>query len=142
MANRPLERISTTTPPAFEVLEKTFQVTRTDTTAFNAFVLPKYAVLAGVYVLGTASSNAATSASISVGTNPGTTNEILAAYDVKTNGAGYFNAGAAAGSLIGGQAQSDLSINAKYVESGTASSSGGPWLVKVEYYFPQTGQSW
>lgn len=142
MANRPQEAVNYTRPPAFELLTKTAQVKRTDTTAFQGFVLPKNAVIAGVYVLGPTSSNAATTATISAGSNPGTTNEVLAAYDVKGAGAGYFPAGSAAGTSISSQLTSDLAVSFKYTESGTASTAGGPWLVKVEYYYPQQGESW
>lgn len=142
MANRPGERIQNTTPPAIETLVKVCQITRTDTTAFDAFVLPKGAVISGIYVLGGTSSNAGTSATLQVGTNPGTTNELINNYDVKTAGAGYFNAAAAAGAGIGVQLTADTLVKARYVESGTASSAGGPWGVKVEYYFPQPGFSW
>lgn len=142
MANRPAEVVRYTTPPAFELLSKTAKVLRTDTTAFDGFVIPKFAVIAGVYVMGATASNAGTTAVIQAGSNPGTTNEILASYDVKGAGAGYFPAGATAGTSIGSQLTADLLVKLKYVESGTASTAGGPWLVKVEYYYPQQGESW
>lgn len=130
--------VTTVTPPAVELLAKTAQVVRTDTTAFEAFYIPKGAVIAGVYVLGATASNAGTSATISVGSNPGTTNEILANFDCKTN-YGYVAAGAAAGSAIGTQLTADLKVKALYAESGTASTAGGPWLIKVEYYMTSAG---
>lgn len=141
MAQRPLERIGVTSPPAFEPLTKTVAIARTDTTAFEAFVIPKGAVLVGAYVLGQANSNAGTSAVLQVGTNPGTLNEILNGYNVLTGGVGYNPAGSTMTSA-GGQVTSDTLVKARYVETGTASSAGGPWLVKVEYYFPQPGNSW
>lgn len=135
--------ITTVTPPAVETLVKTFQVARTDTTAFDAVVLPKFAVISGVYVLGNTASNAATTAVIHAGTNPGTTNELLASFDVKgTTGTGYQPAGAAAATGIGTQLTADTKYQAKYAETGTASTSGGPWLVKVEYYIPQQGNTY
>lgn len=134
--------ITTVTPPAVETLVKTFQVARTDTAAFDAVVLPKYAVVSGVYVLGNTASNAATTAVISVGTNPGTTNELLASFDVKgATGSGYHPAGAAAALGIAKQMTADTKFKAIYAETGIASSAGGPWIVKVEYYIPQQGQS-
>ena len=142
MAIRPQQTVTFTSPPAVEILEKTVQIKRTDTTAFDAFVLPKNAVIAGAYVMGNTASDAATSATVSVGSNPGTTDECVAAFDVKTNGAGYFAAGATAGTSMGSQLTADTLMKAKYVESGTASTAGGPWLVKVEYYIPQQGYSW
>jgi hypothetical protein len=141
MASRPQQTVTFTTPPAIEVLSKVVQVARTDTTAFDAFVLPKGAVIAGAYVLGTTASDAATTATVSVGSNPGTTNECVAAFSVKTNGAGYYVAGAQGGTSMGSQLTDDTMMKAKYTESGTASTTGGPWLVKVEYYYPQSGYS-
>lgn len=146
MAQRPLERISSVTPAALELYSKIVQITRSDTTAFDAFVFPKGAILAGVYVIAPgaagSNSNAGTSALIHLGTNPGTTNEILASYDVKVDGRGYQIAKNTLGTLGGQVNTSDLAIKAIYAETGTASTAGGPWLVKVEYYFPQTGQAW
>lgn len=142
MAIRPQQTVTSTTPSAIEVLSKTIQVKRTDTTAFDAFVLPKFAVVAGAYVMGATASDAASTAIIDVGTNPGTADEVVNSFDVKTNGAGYFAVGATAGSAIGTQLTADTLYKAKYTESGTASATGGPWLVKVEYYIPQQGFSW
>lgn len=142
MALRPNQVVTTTTPPALEILSKVVQVTRSDTTAFDAFVLPKGAVYAGAYVMGPAVSNAATTAIIDVGTNPGTADELVDSFDVKTNGKGYFNVGSAGGTASGTQITADTLYKARYNETGAASSSGGPWLVKVEYYFPQSGNSW
>jgi len=142
MANRPLERVGITSPPAVELLSKIVKVARTDTTAFDAFVLPKGAIPAGTYVIGTVASDAASTATISVGSNPGTTNQLLAAFSVKTNGAGYFAAGAAGGTGLGIPLATDTLMKAVYAETGTASTTGGPWLVKVEYYMKQPGQDW
>ena len=132
--------VTTITPPAIEALEKVVQVVRTDTARFNAFVLPKGAVIAGVYVLGATASDAGTSATITVGTSTAGT-ELLNAFNAKTN-YGYQPAGTAAGSAIGTQLAADTLYNAVYAESGTASTAGGPWLVKVEYYIPQQGQTY
>lgn len=141
MAARPSQTVGFTTPPAVEILSKTCQIARTDTTAFEAFVLPKGAVICGAYVMGTVASDAATTATVSVGSNPGTTNEAVAAFSVKTNGVGYFAVGAQGGTSMGSQLTADTLIKARYAETGTASTTGGPWLVKVEYYFPQQGFS-
>ncbi len=141
MAVRPNQTITTTTPPASCILTKVVQVARTDTTAFDAFVLPKYAVIAGAYVVGAVASDAATTAIIDVGTNPGTADEIVDSFDVKTNGKGYFAVGAQVGSAMSTQLTTDTLYKARYAETGTASTTGGPWLVKVEYYIPQQGFS-
>ena len=141
MALRPQQLVTSTTPPAVDILVKTVQIKRTDTVAFEAFVIPKGAVIAGAYVLGTVASDAQTTAVINVGSNPGTTNEFVSAFDVKgSTGVGYYAAGASTGLYMGTQTTADLLIKAKYGETGTASATGGPWLVKVEYYMPQQGQ--
>jgi len=142
MAARPNQPVTSTTPPAVAVLTKTCRIARTDTTAFDAFTLPKGAVICGSYVMGTVASDAATTATVSVGSNPGTTNECVAAFSVKTNGLGYFATGDTAGTSIGASAglTADTLMKAVYAETGTASTTGGPWLVKVEYYIPQQGQ--
>lgn len=141
MAARPNQPVTSTSPPAVSVLNKTCQIARTDTTAFDAFTIPKGAVLCGAYVMGLVASDAATTATLNVGSNPGTTNEVIAAYDVKTAGSavGYYTAGAKAGTSMGTAFTADTLIKAKYSETGTASTTGGPWLVKVEYYIPQQG---
>lgn len=141
MAKRPNQVITSTTPPAVEVLTKTVQVARTDTTAFEAFVLPKNAVIVGAYVMGGVVSNAASTAVIDVGTNPGTADELVDSFDVITNGKGYYPVEAASGTVMGTQLTADTLYKARYAETGTASSAGGPWLVKVEYYIPQQGFS-
>lgn len=141
MAKRPNQTITSTTPASVEVLTKTVQVARTDTTAFDAFVLPKHAVICGAYVLGPSVSNAATTAIIDIGTNPGTADEIVDSFDVKTYGLGYSAVGTACGTSMGTQLTADTLYKARYAETGTASTSGGPWLVKVEYYIPQQGMS-
>ncbi len=139
MAVRPNTSVTSTTPPALGVLTKTVQVARTDTVAFDAFTLPSGAVLAGVYVMGVTNSDATTTAVIHLGSNPGTTNEVLTSFSVKsTTGQGYHQAGVAGGTKLGVQVTADTLIQAKYVGVGSE-TTGGPWLVKAEYYFPQSG---
>ena len=143
MAARPNITVSTITPPALGVLTKLCQVARTDTTAFEAFSLPSGAVIAGAYVLGTTASDAQTTAVIAVGTNPGTTDDIITAFDVKgATGQGYAAVGAKGGTAMGTQITTDKLYKARYAETGTASTAGGPWLVKVEYYLPQSGNTY
>ena len=60
--------VTSTTPVAIEPLVKTVRVASTDSARFEAFVLPKNAVIVGAYVMGTANSGAVTSAVITVGT--------------------------------------------------------------------------
>lgn len=114
---------------------KVVKIVRTDTTAFVGAHLPKDSVITGIYVVGAAASDAATSAVIDVGTTS-TATELLASYDVKTAATGEgFNVagGAAVGSALMVKQTSDKPIYAKYTEAGTASTTGGPWYVKIEY---------
>ena len=132
--------VTTLTPPAVSVMSKVCQVARTDTSQFEAFALPAGAVVLGAYVVGTTASNAATTAVVRLGTS-GTPTAVINNFDVKTN-AGYFPASAAVGALMGTQLTADTKLLAQYAETGTASTAGGPWLLKVEYYLPQSGNSY
>jgi len=135
--------VSLSYPKTRESLEKVIKVVRTDTTAFVGAWLPKDAVITGMYVVGQAASDAATSASISAGSTA-TANEYLATFDVKTaaTGEGYSPAGAAAvGSAFMEKLTADTPVYAKYVEAGTASTVGGPWYIKIEYAVVGPGET-
>lgn len=134
---------NTLTPKARSTLCKMGSLARTDTTAKELFGLPKDALIVGIYVIGSAASDAGTSASIGAGTTS-SANEHLATFDVKTaaTGEGYVPAGAAAvGSAMGTKLTADVSIYGKYTEAGTASTAGGPWLIKYEYYVTGPGET-
>lgn len=121
---------------------KVIKVVRTDTTAFMGAVLPKDAVIVGMYVIGGAASDAGTTAVIGCGSTT-SANEFLASYDVKTaaTGEGYSAVGGAAvGTAFMTKLTADTPVYAKYTESGTASSAGGPWFIKIEYAFVGTGE--
>ena len=122
---------------------KVVAITRSDTTAFVGAHLPRDAVIVGMYVIGAAVSDAASTATISVGSTS-TSNEFLAAFDVKTaaTGEGYSPAGAAAvGSAFMSKLTADTPVYAKYAETGTASTTGGPWYVKIEYTVTGPGET-
>jgi hypothetical protein len=141
MAATPIVNMSY--PKIRDGLTKFVRIVRTDTTAFIAAWLPKYAVITGMYIVGQAASNAVTTATIDVGTTV-TSNELLAAFDVKTaaTGEGYVPAGAAAvGSAFCTALTADTPVYAKYTETGGASSSGGPWFVKIEFTVPGPGET-
>lgn len=109
-------------------------VDRSNTTAKELFVLPAYSIVVGVAVNGKAASDASSSADISIGLMSNLCNEILSAYDVKTSGTGLGLTvpNATAGSTgsntftVGSNA---MRIGAKYAETGSASSAGGPWEI-------------
>lgn len=121
-------------PSSKDLRVKAFQVLRTDTTASVKAVLPADASIIDIDIFGIAS-NADTTATISVGTTA-TSNEIINAQDVKTAG-GRIRPSTSWSTdypnleprpLVG-----DLSLYAKYAESGTASSAGGPYTIVVYY---------
>ena len=121
--------------------EKIISVARTDTVASIMAWLPKNAVIEGLYVVGAVSSDATTSASVSVGTTA-TSNELISSFSVlTTTGEGYHPAGAAAvGSAMMTPLTVDTPIYAKYAGVG-AETTGGPWKVKIEYYVTGPGET-
>lgn len=134
---------STITPKAYESLTKYIRVSRTDTTAFKALILPKYAIPVGFYVLGKVASDAASTATINLGTSA-TATEWINGYDVKTaaTATGYNPVGSKiAGTVIATQLTVDTPLYAKYAETGTASSTGGDWYIKIEYLIPGPGET-
>ena len=134
--------VSTITPKAYESYTKYAVVTRTDTTAFKAFILPKTAIIVGMYVLGQSISNAGTTATVNAGSTT-TANEFLAGYTVLSaaTGQGYNPASSyVPANIMGKQLNVDTPFYAKYAETGTASTSGGPWIIKVEYIVPGPGE--
>lgn len=122
--------IQTITPGQVQkVLTNT--VARTDTAAKTLGVLPAGAVIIGITVYGTAVSNAATTATLSLGKSGGTGTEFLNALDVKgATGAGQQTP---TGGVLGSVGTSAVTVTGTYAETGTASTSGGPWRIVIEY---------
>jgi len=118
-------------------------IARTNTTGTLLFGLPKDAVIVGIYVIGGVASDAATTATIGTGSTA-TANEHMTGYDVKTaaTGEGYNPSGAAAvGTALGTKLTADTAVYGIYAETGTASNTGGPWIVKYEYYVTGPGET-
>ena len=136
MAKRPNINVTVLNPPAIYPSVKTIRVASTDTTRFDAFGLPKGAIVLGASVTGTANSGAATSAVVSVGTG-GSGTELINAYNVKTGGVGFNMVGAAGGTHMGTQLMADTLYTASY--TGVGGGDSGSWLVAVYYYIPQQG---
>jgi len=115
---------------------RVFRVKRTDTTAFQATQLPSQSVIIGCRTFGTAS-DAATTGKINLGTTAASTE--IGVLDVKaTSGLVYHNAAEFASvaldtSLLGQQQSTGISVFTKYSETGTASTTGGDWLVILEF---------
>lgn len=116
-------------------------ITRTNTVSKDLFTLPKNARVLFFTVWGKAASDAGTSANISIGKSQGTGAEYLSAYDVKTAATGNGLTLPNAQLLIGydttptdtAKLSVDTTVNAKYAETGTVSTVGGPWTIEVFY---------
>lgn len=126
-------QFSPITPASKEVQVKAFQVSRTDTTAALKMMLPADASILDFTISGVAS-DAATTAVVSIGSTS-TSTEYVASADVK--GGGTFIRPTVTGTAVVQTETlplgSDLPVYAKYAETGTASTVGGPW--KVVVYF-------
>lgn len=124
---------SAITPTAKDVQVKMFRIARTDTTATVKAILPADATVIDILVIGVAS-DAATTATVSIGTTS-TSTEWISGQDVKTAG-GMIRPLASMSAVNLPNLESlplgtDISIYAKYAETGTASTVGGPYNVFV-----------
>lgn len=132
----PLTTPSATLPVAKDGSLKFFQLARTETAGVLKAVLPGQSTIIGFLIYG-AASNAGTTATISIGSTAANANEYVNAQDVKTAGGLILPTATLSTNLpnleptpLTGQ---DLTIFAKYAETGTASSAGGPWKIGVWY---------
>lgn len=113
---------------------KFFQVSRTDTAVTLKAVAPAQASIFDVSLFGSINSNAGTTATLTVtiANNTGT---------ISTGTVNLLTGGATSASvamtnlpnieplpLLG-----DLKISVQYAETGTASTLGGPWVMRVNY---------
>lgn len=109
-------------------------VARTDTAAKNLFVVPHGAIIDELVIFSPAASDAGTTATLSVG-KTGTNTFFVNARDVKTASTGLGQQVPAAVQLAGagtrGAQAADLQIVGIYAETGTASTTGGPWTVTM-----------
>lgn len=113
------------------VSSKTITIARTNTTAFEALKIPKGSRILAIVSNSTLESNAQTTATISVGTTA-TANEWISAADVKTTASGKGSVLLNGTGTPGGVPLTvDATIYAKYAETGTASTTGGPWRVTI-----------
>jgi len=116
-------------PPARLVQEKLGVITVADgATGFQAFGIPKNAVICGVYTI---VQGANATQTVSAGFTSGGA-EVLNAF--APNSTGYAPAGAAIGSAVGVQQTADRVIWLKASVTLTT-----PVIVKVEYYVPPSG---
>lgn len=107
---------------------------RTDTSAKNLFTLPANAIITAIRIWTAVLSDAGTSASINVG-KTGTDNFYVNAFDIK-GGTVKAQNNPVASNLHVSVGSALQQVVGKYTESGTASTTGGPFWVEVEYFLP------
>lgn len=123
------------TPPGKPDLSKYFRVARTDTAAgIVKAVVPASASVVLVTFYGSTISDAATTATVTLTVTDNTGTRSAGTVDVKTNGATTALVQMSNLPLLTNvPATGDLKITAQYAETGTASTAGGPWTVRVLY---------
>ena len=113
---------------------KVFQVSRTDTVSSVKAMLPAQASITNIYGYGSVASNAATTATVTLTITDNSGTISTAVYDVKTSGATNVLLNATGLPNVEPlPLNGDLKVNAIYAETGTASTTGGPWKIAVEY---------
>jgi hypothetical protein len=130
----PLQSPSTLIPTSKDVVVKVFQIARTESTATVKMVLPADASIIEVSKFGSVNSDAGTSSTltVTVANNSGTISTGTA--DLKTTGTTTSHIQMSnLPNLQAVPANGDLNISAQVVEVGTASTTGGPWYIKVMY---------
>jgi hypothetical protein len=122
-----------TTPSNKDVQVKVFAVSRTDTAATVKCVLPGDATILDMRIFSPTASDAATTAVVSVGI-PGANTTYLNTVDVKA-AAGMIRPTSKLAAMVNleNPPAADIQLNAIYAETGTASTTGGPFYVIVEY---------
>lgn len=123
--------VSTVTPASKDVRVKAFQIARTDTTQVTKAWLPANSSILNVSVRRSVTSDGET-ASVSVGYGS-TTNNLISALSVKTAGLTFGTLDTVIAQPEGNQPGEDIKITAVYTETGTASTTGGPFVVMIQY---------
>lgn len=128
--------ISLSYPKPRELLTKIFPVARTDSSTAKC-VLPKDAIIAGVYVIQTVAASTA-AGTFSVGWS-GASTAVLNAFSMGTTSVGYSPAGTATGSGVATKLTEDKQIICTYTVG--SSTAGGTGYVKIEYFVPGPGEA-
>lgn len=123
------------TPSGKSTNAKIFQVSRTDTATVLKAALPATASVLGINIHGSTNSNAATTATIVV-TISDNTGVISTGTAIDVKGSGTVSAALQMTNLPNLENfpnNGDLQIKVIYAETGTASTSGGPWVFDINY---------
>jgi hypothetical protein len=112
------------------VHSQTNTIARTDTSAKTLFTLPANAIIVSLRVYVPTAADPAGTATISVGKS-GAATAYLNAQDVKGAGTGVISSGAKA--TLGSIGSSAVTVQGIYAETSTASTTGGPFRVFIDY---------
>lgn len=114
---------------------KFFQASRSDTgSPILKAVLPAQSSVFSVSIFGSANSNAGTTATLTVTISNNTGVISTGTVNVLTGGATTAEVAMSALPNIEPQPLlGDLKVSVQYAETGTASSAGGPWVMRVNY---------
>lgn len=116
------------------VMTKIGSITRSNTTDTTLFQLPIGAIPVSLYFWVPVASNAGTTATISVGVT-GTDTFFLSGQDVKGT-SGQQRVSTVTNMFAAVSTSAVTNVVAKYAETGTASSTGGPFTVAIDFYVP------
>jgi hypothetical protein len=122
-------------PKPRDVLTKVVPIARTDSSTEKC-VLPKDAVICGVFVHQTAAAVTAAGA-FNLGWS-GSTTALLNAFSMPVSSVGYATAGSAAGASVGTKLDSDKTVLASYTVG--SSTAGGTGYVVIQYFVPGPGE--
>jgi hypothetical protein len=115
---------------------KIFAVARTDSSTVKC-VLPKGAIIVGVFVHQTVNASTAAGA-VTVGWS-GDTDGVLNAFSMATTAVGFVAAGTAIGSGVNTPLDSDKAVISTYTVG--SSTAGGTGFVYIDYFMPGPGES-
>jgi len=122
-------------PKPRDIRVKVVPIARTDSSTEKC-VLPKDAVICGIFVHQTV--NAATAAgAFNLGWS-GATTALLNAFSMATTAVGYVPGGTATGASVGTKLDSDKTVLATYTVG--SSTAGGTGYVVIQYFVPGPGE--
>lgn len=113
------------------------KITGNIATAQTLMVLPKDAIVSGVYIYGAAVASAACTLTAAVGADA---DGLIVAYDLAASGLGYNSVGATMGASFGTKLTVD-SVVTGTLSAANAGDAALSWIVKVEYVIPGSGET-
>ncbi len=122
-------------PKPRDIRVKVVSIARTDSSTEKC-VLPKDAVICGVFVHQTVAASTAAGA-FNLGWS-GSATALLNAFSMPTSSVGYAAGGSATGASVGTKLDSDKTVIASYTVG--SSTAGGTGYVVIQYFIPGPGE--